>query len=81
MSNESSKNVSEVIWNEIKDKQVEVFALPAQPISNFCKVAVVEPSKLYLVSTASSFLPTLEAALGPKYKVELADKYISVSKV
>lgn len=73
---ESSK-----IWNEIKDKEIFMFALPSQKVSDYCKPVTVEPSKLYLLTTASSVLPSLEAAIGRNYVVEVLDKYTVVSRV
>lgn len=72
---------SEKIWNEIKDKEILMFALPNQLVFHYCSPIVVEPSKCYLKSTASSVLPALETALGRNYTVELMDKYIVVARV
>lgn len=73
--------VAAQIWEQIKEKPVNMFALPGQKVENFCKPAVVEPSKCYLVltSTAGSLLPALEESLGSAFTVELAGKYIVVA--
>lgn len=68
------------IWNEIKDKEIFMFALPAQQVANYCQPVPVEPSKCYLLTTATSVLPSLENALGRKYIVEVLDKYTVVSR-
>lgn len=68
------------LWNQIKDLKIEMFALPDQTVSKYCIKAVVEPSKLYLLSNVGAFLPALEMALNNKYLVETMDKYIVVSK-
>ena len=68
------------IWDEIKDKPIEMFALPDQKIFHHAAPAPVEPSKLYLLTKASSALPAIEMALGKKFVVELADKYVVVSR-
>jgi len=68
------------IWNEIRFKEIQMFALPGQTISYYCKPAIVEPSKLYLLTTATSVLPSLEQAVGKKYIVESIDKYTVVSR-
>lgn len=68
------------IWNEIRFKEIQMFALPGQTVSHYCKPAVVEPSKLYLLTTATSVLPSLEAAVGRNYVVESIDKYTVVSR-
>lgn len=69
------------IWNEIRFKEIQMFALPGQTVSHYCRPAIVEPSKLYLVASASSALPSLEEAVGKNYVVESVDKYIVVSRV
>lgn len=68
------------IWNEIKDKRLDMFALPDQRVHHYCHPRFVEPSKLYLMVTATSTLPCLEAALGNEYVVELMDKYVMVAR-
>lgn len=77
---EVEKTVAEQIWDEIKNKSIEMFALPDQKVHQYCKQIKIEPSKLYLTTTATSTLPSLEAALGAKYTVELLDKYVVVSR-
>lgn len=71
---------AENIWNEIRFKEIQMFALPGQTVSHYCKPAPVEPSKLYLLTTATSVLPSLEEAVGKNYVVETVDKYIVVSR-
>lgn len=78
---ETEKTEADKIWDEIKDKKIDMFALPDQIVSQYCDPAIVEPSKLYLRTTASSTLPSLEAAIGKNYAVELVDKYVVVSRV
>ena len=73
--------VSLEIWNEIKDKNIEMFALPDQKVHMHCRPVPVEPSKLYLLINSSAVLPSLEVAAGKKYTVELADKFVIVSRV
>lgn len=68
------------IWNEIKDKNIEMFALPGQKVSQYCQPVNVEPSKLYLLITASSVLPSLEVSCGSKFVVELVNKYVTVAR-
>jgi len=69
------------IWNEIKDKDLEMFALPEQKIHQHAAPTVVEPSKLYLLTKASAALPAIETAVGKKYNVERVDRYVVVSRV
>jgi thiol-disulfide isomerase/thioredoxin len=68
------------IWGEIKDKNIEMFALPNQVVSMHVRPVPIEPSKLYLTASSTSVLPSLETAIGKKYVVELADRFITVSR-
>lgn len=68
------------IWNEIKDLNIEMFALPDQKIHMHARPVAVEPSKLYLLTNSSSVLPSLETAVGKRYTVELADKFVIVAR-
>lgn len=68
------------IWNEIKEKPIDMFALPNQVVEKYCRPLFVEPNRLYLVINAASVLPSLESALGEKYSVELSDKYLIVAR-
>jgi len=76
---EKNKTVAAKIWEEIKDKQINMFALPNQTISNYCTPTAIEPSKCYLTYTVTALLPALEASLGDKYKVEMAGRFLTVS--
>lgn len=69
------------IWEEIKNKKVEMFALPGQLVENLFQPFAANPNVLHLNYNISSALPALEAALGPSFVVELAGKYITVSRV
>jgi hypothetical protein len=73
---------AEAIWNEIKNKGIDVFGIPNQTVSFYCVPAVVEPSKCYLTVKAGAVLPALETALGSKFAFELVmnGKYIVVSR-
>ena len=68
------------IWDEIKDKPLQMFALPDQKISHYAAPSMVEPSKCYLRTRASSALPAIEAAVGKNYTVEAVDQYVVVSR-
>ena len=71
---------AENIWEEIKDKKIEIFSLPSQTVNLHCKPVKIEPSKLYLVANATSLLPILETALGEAFSVDRFDKYITVER-
>lgn len=68
------------IWSEIKDRTIEMFSLPNQKVNQYCSPRFIDPEKLYLLTTATSVLPSLETALGANFIVELADKYTVVSR-
>lgn len=75
------KTAAEKIWDDIKDLSIEMFALPNQQVHHYCKPVSVDPSKLFLTVTAGSVLPSLEAAVSPKYTVEKQDRFLVVSSV
>lgn len=68
------------IWKEIKDKSIDMFALPDQIVQMYCNPIFVEPERLFLTLTSTAVLPSLEMAVGKKYVVELSDKYTIVSR-
>jgi len=67
------------IWAEIKDKRMDLFALPAK-VSDFCSYQDVEPTKCYLVLKAGAALSALEELLGSSFKCELVNKWVVVSR-
>ena len=67
------------IWKEIQNRPIAMFGLPNQVVSQYCAPTPVDPSRLYLMLTASAVLPSLEFAVSPKYTVELAGKYVIVA--
>jgi hypothetical protein len=76
---ESVPTQSDVIWNDIKNIQISLFALPSKNLSEFCKRVTIEPNKCFLVPSVSSLLPMLEEAIGNKYTCETMQKYIIIS--
>lgn len=76
------KKVSEAekIWGEISEVQLSMFSLPGQTVSGYCKPVVVEPSKLYVTASVQAVVPALEAAIGSKFDIEVAQKYIIISR-
>ena len=73
--------IADKIWQEIKNKPLEMFALPKQFVNMYCSPVIVEPTKLYLLSTVPATLPALEVALKDLYFVEKIDRYICVSNI
>lgn len=71
---------AEKIWTEIKDRNIEMFALPNQKVKDHCVPVYIEPSRLYLRTKSSAVLPSLEFSCGRDFMVELVDKYVSVSR-
>lgn len=69
------------IWSEIKDKNISMFALPGQKVQMHCQPVTVDPARLFLKTTSSAVLPSLEMAIGSNYTVELADKFVIVTRV
>lgn len=76
--NSANPTQADKIWSEIKDLTINLYSLPNQKVSAYCSVLPISDKDLYLTSTVNAFLPALEASIGPKYLVELQDKYICV---
>lgn len=81
MADKMKGTVAGEIWDSIKDLSIEMFALPNQFVHMHCRPLFLDPSKLHLVINSSAVLPSLEVAVGKGFSVELADKYVVVSKV
>jgi hypothetical protein len=73
------KTAADKIWDEIKDLNIEMFALPDQRVHHYCKPVSIDPSKLFLITSAGSVLPSLEASIAPKYVVEKQDRFLIVT--
>jgi hypothetical protein len=74
------ESVAEKIWNEIKNKEIQMFSLPGKVVSDFCKPIQIEPSRCFLLFKASAVLPALEEAIGKAYECEAMDKYIVITR-
>jgi len=75
------KTEAEKIWDEIKDRPIEMFGLPDQYVFQHTTFVTVEPSALYVTIRSSATLPSLEAAIAPHFTVELADKFVVIRRV
>jgi len=73
------KTVADKIWEEIKGIELAMFSLPDQTVEKYCQQIKIEPSKLYLIFTAQAVIPALEEAVGSKFNVDLAQKYLIIS--
>lgn len=74
-------SMADKIWNEIKDLKIDMFAIPNQKVSDYCKPVTIDPSKLFVTVKASSVLPSLESILSPKYSIERQDKFLIISLI
>ena len=63
---------AEKIWDEIKNLPIQMFGLPNQ--------FAIEPTKLYLTIRSSATLPSLEVAVGDRFTVEQADRFVVVAR-
>lgn len=78
----AAPSVSEAdkIWSEIRFRPIEMFALPNQVVEQHCTPFAADPNKLFLTTRSTAVLPSLEAACGKDFVVELADKFIIVTR-
>lgn len=76
-----AETVSQKIWEEIKDKSINVFSMD-QRVNQYFEFLDIDPIKCYLRCKASAALPALETTLGKKFACTLTDKqYILVEEV
>lgn len=68
------------LWEEIKDVQLNMFALPDQTVGQYCKFIQIEPVRCFVTIKVSSVLTALEDALGSKYNIESAGKFVILSR-
>jgi hypothetical protein len=71
---------SKKVWDEIKDKDIDVFAMTAK-VSDFCEYMDIDPNKCYIKCKATATLPALETALGAGFQCTAVEKYILVEKI
>ncbi len=78
----AAPSVSEAdkIWSEIRYRPIEMFALPNQIVEQHCTPFPADPSKLFLTTRSTAVLPSLEASCGKDFVVELAEKFVIVSR-
>lgn len=68
------------IWDEIKDKPLDVFAMTST-VSNFCEYVDIDPTKCYIKCKATATLPALETALGVGFQCTMVEKYVLIEKL
>lgn len=79
-TNKTEQTPSDIIWEEIRNIQISLFALPGKTVEQYCKRVSIEPNKCFLLQSVSSVLPALEEAIGNKYNCELMQKYIVITR-
>lgn len=68
------------IWSEISGVELEMFSLPGQTVEKYCTQVNIEPTKLYVTASVQAVVPALEAALGKRFTVERAQKFIVIAR-
>lgn len=68
------------IWEEIRQVQLNMFALPGQTVEMYCKVYPIEPSRVYMTVKVSAVLAALEDTLGKWYNFDTAGKFVLVTR-
>src|SRR5271170_3957647 len=75
------KTDAEKIWDEIKSLPINMFALPNQTVADHVSpIPQIDATKLYSTVRSTATLPSLEAAVVSKFVVELADKFVIISR-
>lgn len=74
------KTEAEKMWDEIKNRPIDMFGLPDQFVFQHATFITIEPSSLYVTIRSSATLPSLEAAVKPDFTVELADKFVIIKR-
>jgi hypothetical protein len=75
------KTDAEKIWDEIKPLPINMFALPNQTVADHVSPeSRIDPTKLYATVRSTATLPSLEAAVGNKFVVELVDRFVVISR-
>lgn len=87
MDKDKVKNEADVIWNEIKDLPIDVYAVDFQVVSDHVKKVDFPGKQLYIKLATSGVLPALETTLnnmrltqGRRYEVELGDGFVLVKR-
>jgi hypothetical protein len=75
------KSEAEKIWDEIKNRPIQMFGLPDQFVFQHATYITVEPTSAYVIIRSSATLPSLEASVAPDFTVELADKFVIIKRV
>lgn len=76
-----NKTKAQLIWDDIKGKNINIFGLQNQIISKYCVPLFFDDEKLHLKYSAGAILPAIEECLNKLYSVDLEDRFIVVSKL
>ena len=72
---------ADLIWDEIKDKEVQIYALPNQLLSNHVTKLPIPGACLYLRTNSPAIQSMLETVIGDKYEVHVTEKgYLQISR-
>lgn len=74
------EKVSVQIWSDLKDREVDMFAIKGKTVKDYVVMKDLHPEKLFLVPKATSLLSYLEDSFGSKYNFTQFEKYIVVEK-
>ena len=74
-------NFGDKLWEEIKDKPIDMFALPGKRVQDFVSKVMGTANSLLVSVKVGAAIPALEQTLGNTFKVVPDEKYVTVSKV
>jgi len=72
--------VSDDIWFEIKDLQLQMFALPNQRVKKHAQRVKVLPDVCHIKIAFPAVLPALENVLLDKYNIEQHNDLLSITR-
>lgn len=82
MTKETKKAESDLIWDEIKDISIDIYALPNQKVSGHVNKVNIPGNQLMVTLNSTAALPALETAIVKRgFEVEQTPKYIIVRRV
>ncbi len=80
MLTSNPKTNAQKLWEEIRNKKIEMFSIPNQTVGMHVKPKDLGPDDLYITLNSGAALPALEKALGPDFEVEVIQQYIKISR-
>lgn len=70
---ETKKTVADEIWAEIKDKTIEMYALPGQTVADHVTRKVVPGELVFLKPKSPAVIASLQEAIGKDYICNVLD--------